>query len=433
MQAHSGQFLNRLRSPKVFRCLGFCCAVVSMFDTSGRGDCPRYSVQLVQPMGNCGIFSEHSTPMGVSEHGDLVGYGACGGGNDRAQVAWGGAQLVTLSLPNTFWSRAEGINSNSQIVGTMELNGVGNMGFIYQNGQVTQLNWLSGHNWCEAHAINDAVIAVGFSGDVQIGPGEIACRWVNGIIESLAVPDPQGSNAHDINDSGQIVGYMGHPPSGALLSEAFLWQNGKTTPLGRPVGATNSNANAISNNGTICGHYSLADPQGAGGYKRRALAWIGGQMVDLGTLSGFLQSRAMALNDADEIVGYCDNPPLLGGNSQGFIRRNGTMINLDSVLAPGSTQYHVRHAWGINNNGQIAVDVGGPSIGSRSALLIPVIPRLGDTNCDWLVNVNDLLNVINHWGPYSPPPGGAGLGTPDLNADGSVNVNDLLAVINNWG
>ncbi len=121
------------------------------------------------------------------------------------------------------------------------------------------------------------------------------------------------------------------------------------------------------------------------------------------------------------------------------------MTSLDTLLAPGSTQYHIKYPYAINNQGQIAAAVGGPGFGTRAALLTPVPLRPGDTNCDWLVNVNDLLNVINAWGPYSPAPpppkgggysgggGSGGPGTPDLNSDGNVNVNDLLMVINNWG
>jgi hypothetical protein len=56
-----------------------------------------------------------------------------------------------------------------------------------------------------------------------------------------------------------------------------------------------------------------------------------------------------------------------------------------------------------------------------------ILCRLGDVNCDGVVNVNDLLGVINGWGA-------AGACTPvDITCDGTVNVNDLLAVINNWG
>lgn len=54
------------------------------------------------------------------------------------------------------------------------------------------------------------------------------------------------------------------------------------------------------------------------------------------------------------------------------------------------------------------------------------IPKPGDVTGDDIVNANDLLAVINAWGPCAPCPA-------DLTDDGQVNVNDLLAVINGWG
>jgi hypothetical protein len=50
----------------------------------------------------------------------------------------------------------------------------------------------------------------------------------------------------------------------------------------------------------------------------------------------------------------------------------------------------------------------------------------GDVNGDGIVNVNDLLAVINAWGPCP-------CCAADVNEDGVVNVNDLLLVINTWG
>ena len=45
---------------------------------------------------------------------------------------------------------------------------------------------------------------------------------------------------------------------------------------------------------------------------------------------------------------------------------------------------------------------------------------------DDVVNVDDLLAVINAWGPCATCPS-------DVNGDGSVDVDDLLAIINQWG
>lgn len=63
--------------------------------------------------------------------------------------------------------------------------------------------------------------------------------------------------------------------------------------------------------------------------------------------------------------------------------------------------------------------------------IIRVRPRMGDVNGNGAVNVDDLLAVINGWGPCpSPCPP---MCAADLNDNCVVNVDDLLAVINNWG
>jgi len=61
-------------------------------------------------------------------------------------------------------------------------------------------------------------------------------------------------------------------------------------------------------------------------------------------------------------------------------------------------------------------------------------PLPGDVNNDGVVNADDLLMVINHWGQCPPPPQSC---PPDIapppDGNGVVNVDDLLMVINHWG
>ncbi len=56
-----------------------------------------------------------------------------------------------------------------------------------------------------------------------------------------------------------------------------------------------------------------------------------------------------------------------------------------------------------------------------------------DLNGDQVVNGNDLLIVINGWGPCPAPCINGPPCPPDINNDCTVNVSDLLAVINSWG
>jgi hypothetical protein len=69
-------------------------------------------------------------------------------------------------------------------------------------------------------------------------------------------------------------------------------------------------------------------------------------------------------------------------------------------------------------------------IPSKARIFTVTQQTAGDANGDGFVNVDDLLAVINGWGPCPPQPDPC---PGDMNWDEISNVDDLLAVINNWG
>ncbi len=86
--------------------------------------------------------------------------------------------------------------------------------------------------------------------------------------------------------------------------------------------------------------------------------------------------------------------------------------------------------WSLGQDGalpgmwnKIAANYRDPCAGYCAA---DIVPGCGNH----LVNVDDLLAVINHWGICPPQPT---LCIGDINHSQSVNVDDLLAVINSWG
>ena len=58
------------------------------------------------------------------------------------------------------------------------------------------------------------------------------------------------------------------------------------------------------------------------------------------------------------------------------------------------------------------------------------LPCPGDVTGNGVVNVDDLLGIINHWGPCPPP---CPYDIAPAGGNGTVNVDDLLSVINHWG
>jgi hypothetical protein len=54
-------------------------------------------------------------------------------------------------------------------------------------------------------------------------------------------------------------------------------------------------------------------------------------------------------------------------------------------------------------------------------------------NCSGVVDIDDLLAVINAWGPCPAPPATCAADIAPPGGDGAVGVPDLLAIINAWG
>ena len=157
---------------------------------------------------------------------------------------------------------------------------------------------------------------------------------------------PSGA-AQDINSSTQVVGQM---DLGSFEYRGYIWdENTGFTDLGTL--STTSRGMGINDAGKVVG-------QDGSGSSARPFLWENGTMTSLGTLPGFIRSsQALAINNTDEIVGYCngDNnlPPT---TSRGFFW-NGSMNELATL--GGSTG----SAQDINDSGQI---VGGSKTAASS-------------------------------------------------------------------
>jgi probable HAF family extracellular repeat protein len=128
------------------------------------------------------------------------------------------------------------------------------------------------------------------------------------------------------NDAGQVVGYSVF--AGNPNQVATLWSGGVTTNLGTLTGWTDSFAAAINDAGTVVG-YSGPIPRNdiffngiAGNFPvvsfyGRATSWSSGAINDLGTLSGAVGSAASGINNAGQVAGYSTflDPVCCGGHS----------------------------------------------------------------------------------------------------------------------
>ena len=72
-------------------------------------------------------------------------------------------------------------------------------------------------------------------------------------------------------------------------------------------------------------------------------------MQDLGTIPGYLESGAVAINDSGDVVGNAYNS--IGGE-HAFLYANDSMMDLNNLI-PSGTGWTLQYATGINNSGQI--------------------------------------------------------------------------------
>jgi probable HAF family extracellular repeat protein len=151
-----------------------------------------------------------------------------------------------------------------------------------------------------------------------------AVLYADGVVEILdAAPGAAGSSADDLNDAGQLVGSPGvggmHRVHGA--GRAFLYDSGTgtTTDIGTLPGYDNSYAAAINNAGQVVGSAWLPDSEAD--LIRRAFLYDHrtGVISDLNDLipqgTGWDLMDAFDISDVGQIVGQ----GLIDGEMHGFV------------------------------------------------------------------------------------------------------------------
>ncbi|MEE9128965.1 MAG: hypothetical protein V3T84_03035 [Phycisphaerales bacterium] len=354
---------------------------------------------------------------------NVVGYYWCPAGEDQAFL-WIGNEnkFITVPMPpGTISSRAYGI-AGTQIVGAFDLSGdgLGGLGFVYdyETDEFINLGTFPPGNFSIARAVNTKMQVTGYWGNFVNGdPAREAFIWENGRMISLA-PDlgTPGSEAHDINGTGQVTGWMGIAPH--IKSNAFVWDQGEVTVLPVIPGGFSSAGDAINSRGDVAGLGWMFDKD-ANEDVRRAFAWIDDQMILLGTLPAYPDSFARGINDDRIVVGFAQT-----NGQRAFVWKDGVLMALNDLISP-DLGLDINAALAINQAGQITGVATSPD-GVVAFVLTPIEPPVGDLDGDCTVGASDLLILLTNWGPCKECPS-------DLDGNGSVGASDLLILLVNWG
>ena len=223
--------------------------------------------------------------------------------------------------------------------------------FLWNHGTLTDLGALPGHhgnNGSLANAINSEGVVAGLAENGRVDPDtgypEVhAVIWNNGKIRDLDTFGGTQSDALDINDRGQVVGWASNTaedPFSAAFEyivfggvwpvttqlRAFVWENGAKHDLGT-LGGPDAMAYAINESGQIVGYsYTNDTPNPDTGIPTvDPFLWAGGKMIDLGTLGGTI-GYATWLNDRGQVIGDSN----LAGDeySHGFLWDRGRLRDL---------------------------------------------------------------------------------------------------------
>lgn len=304
-----------MRKHRADRAVSRAAWTVAMFLTAAVGSAALaqtpYRLTIFAPQGDAFFQAQD-----VNNAGQLVGY--LSDSNGSTSLMWHDGALTSLGS----W-RALAINNNGQVVG--ETRDAAGLAHAVQSSPSGFAPLTTGTEQSSALDINDRGQIVGFVQSNFATP-EQAAVWDGGNVTFLG----QGY-AFGINNAGQTVGIS----SSTSGSRAALWDRGGLVLLGGLF----AEARGINDLGQI-----------VGGEAGHAHLWDGANSVDLGALSG-LFSHAEAINNSGQVVGAYQADTF----SHAALWNGAVGTDLNDLLRPEAVAagWVLSQAQGINNNGWI--------------------------------------------------------------------------------
>ncbi|MHC5113852.1 MAG: hypothetical protein ACYTGP_05430 [Planctomycetota bacterium] len=386
--------------------------------TTVHADPPVYQYNGLGTLGGQG-----SVAFGLNDHGDVVGWsnptgaGVCNDHICRNAFLWSGGVMTDLGkLFGDEESIARAINNAGRIVGTSERDVIAGSGTFHgvkwDAGVIAALPDL-GQGQSFAHDVNESGTIVGHTQNPSTNRDTVV-TWDGISVTDIGASEPhQYSRGHGISDAGIVVGMAWNlfSPNDAILYDGLGW-----TQIGGFGQFQNAEAYDVNDAGFAAGY--MAFPSGSW----HACVWTGGSAVDAGALPGMDTGELFSINSAGEAVGRSYSDPA----SSRAIYWDGAQLHDLNDLLPVSFAGVLIEAMAINENGEIA----GTALvdGNLEAFLLTLsAPCPEDLDGNTEVGFSDVLAIIAAWGPC------VGECPEDLSGNGVVDFADILAVIGAWG
>lgn len=251
----------------------------------------------------------------------------------------------TVDLTSAGLSSARALNDNGQILGNN-----GNLNLVLNTVTMEPALVPGFENNGFPAAINNNGTIVGNADGVTLltSPGN-----------PTSIPMPAGYGlmlADAISNSNQVVGVVIPGPGDDADQRGFLYQDGAMILLGTAPGASSSRLNDVNATGHAIGGPGVRGMHSVLQYGRAFIFDTStGSITDLGTLSGYQNSNALAINNQGQAVGIAWLP----ADESDVIRRavlfdtrTGDVVDLNLAIPQGSGWW-LADAYDINDNGQI--------------------------------------------------------------------------------